>query len=159
MIRPEINISVEQKLSVSIDENWLQKIASETLDAEGIELPVEMGLVITDDKTVKELNKTYRGVNDTTDVLAFHMVDDTLQDAETPFIGPPDGVKHLGEVVISYSQATKQAHAQGHSPLRELELLIIHGILHLLGYDHESSEEAQQMRAREDEILKRLDPV
>ncbi len=159
MNKPEINISVEQKLSVSVDENWLQKIASETLDAEGIELPVEMGLVITDNKTVKELNKTYRGVNDTTDVLAFHMVADTLQDAETSFIGPPDGVKHLGDVVISYPQAIKQAHAQGYDPSRELELLVIHGILHLLGYDHESPDEAQQMRAREAEILERLGPV
>jgi probable rRNA maturation factor len=159
MVKPEINISVDEKMNISLDENWLRKIALETLDAEGIDLPIEMGLVITDDKTIKELNKTYRGVNGPTDVLAFHMVADTPQEPQIPFIGPPDGVRHLGDVVISYSQAIRQAQEQGHHTSTELELLIVHGILHLLGYDHESPQEAKQMRARENDILKRLGPA
>ena len=159
MAEPEINISVEQKLKVSLEEGWLQRIALRTLEAEGIASPAEMGLVITDSKTIQKLNRTYRGEDQPTDVLAFHMTPDTSQESELRFVGPPDGVHHLGEVVISYPQAVRQAQEQGHGVTQELALLIIHGILHLLGYDHELPEEDQQMKARENEILKRLDLI
>jgi len=159
MAEPEINISVEQKLKVSLEEGWLQRIALRTLEAEGIASPAEMGLVITDSKTIQKLNRTYRGEDQPTDVLAFHMTPDTSQESELRFVGPPDGVHHLGEVVISYPQAVRQAQEQGHGVTQELALLIIHGILHLLGYDHELPEEEQQMKARENEILKRLDLI
>ena len=159
MAEPEINISVEQKLKVSLEEGWLQRVALRTLEAEGIASPAEMGLVITDSKTIQKLNRTYRGEDQPTDVLAFHMTPDTSQESELRFVGPPDGVHHLGEVVISYPQAVRQAQEQGHGVTQELALLIIHGILHLLGYDHELPEEDQQMKARENEILKRLDLI
>ena len=159
MAEPEINISVEQKLKVSLEEGWLQRIALRTLEAEGIASPAEMGLVVTDSKTIQKLNRTYRGEDQPTDVLAFHMTPDTSQESELRFVGPPDGVHHLGEVVISYPQAVRQAQEQGHGVTQELALLIIHGILHLLGYDHELPEEDQQMKARENEILKRLDLI
>jgi probable rRNA maturation factor len=154
MAEPEINISVEQKLKVSLEEGWLQRIVLKTLEAEGVASPVEMGLVITDSKTVQKLNRTYRGKDQPTDVLAFHMSPDTTQESELRFVDPPDGVSHLGEVVISYPQAVKQAQEQGHSVAQELALLIVHGILHLLGYSDELPEERKQMKARENEILK-----
>jgi probable rRNA maturation factor len=157
MSKPEINISVEQKLKVSLEESWLQRIAARTLEAEGILSPAEMGLVITDSKTIQKLNRTYRGEDKPTDVLAFHMIPGTSQESELRFIGPPDGIHHLGEVVISYPQAVQQAQEQGHGVAQELALLIVHGILHLLGYDHELPEEEQQMKARENEILEMLD--
>ena len=69
------------------------------------------------------------------------------------FPQPPDGVRHLGEVIISYPQAVIQAEEHQHSVKRELAILIIHGVLHLLGYDHETPELEQQMIAREREIL------
>jgi probable rRNA maturation factor len=154
MAESEINISVEQKLKLSLEESWLQRIVLETLEAEGIASPVEMGLVITDSKTIQKLNRTYRGKDQPTDVLAFHMSPDTSEESELRFVGPPDGVHHLGEIVISYPQAIRQAQEQGHSVAQELALLIVHGVLHLLGYDHELPEEEQQMKARENEILK-----
>jgi probable rRNA maturation factor len=157
MSEPEINISVEQKLKISLEENWLQRIAVRTLEAEGILSPAEMGLVITDSKTIQKLNRTYRREDKPTDVLAFHMIPGTSQESELRFVGPPDGVHHLGEVVISYPQAVQQAQEQGHGIAQELALLIVHGVLHLLGYDHELPEEEQQMKARENEILERLD--
>jgi probable rRNA maturation factor len=157
MSKPEINISVEQKLKVSLEESWLQRIAARTLEAEGILSPAEMGLVITDSKAIQKLNRTYRGEDKPTDVLAFHMIPGTSQESELRFIGPPDGIHHLGEVVISYPQAVQQAQEQGHGVAQELALLIVHGILHLLGYDHELPEEEKQMKARENEILEMLD--
>ncbi len=159
MTEPEINISVEQKLKVSLEESWLRNIALKALEAEGIVSPAEMGLVITNSKIIQKLNKTYRGEDKPTDVLAFHMIPGTSQESELRFVGPPDGVHHLGEVVISYPQAVRQAQGQGHGVARELALLIVHGVLHLLGYDHELPEEEQQMKARENEILERLDSI
>jgi probable rRNA maturation factor len=159
MAELEINISVEQKLKVSLEENWLQRIAVRILEAEGILSPAEMGLVITDNKTIRKLNKTYRRNDKPTDVLAFHMIPGTSQESELRFVDPPDGVHHLGEVVISYPQAVQQAQEQGHNIAQELALLIVHGILHLLGYEHELPEEEQQMKVREKEILERLGDV
>jgi len=159
MTEPEINIDVEQKLKVSLEESWLRNIALKALEAEGIVSPAEMGLVITNSKIIQKLNRTYRGEDKPTDVLAFHMIPGTSQESELRFVGPPDGVHHLGEVVISYPQAVRQAHEQGHGVAPELALLIVHGVLHLLGYDHELPEEEQQMKARENEILERLGPI
>src|SRR4030042_1290206 len=79
------------------------------------------------------------------------------QKPEQSFVDPPDGVRHLGEVMISYTQAVKQAQEQGHNVAQELALLIVHGVLHLLGYDHELPQENQLMRAKENEILGILD--
>ncbi len=157
MTKPEINISIKQNLNLCLNANQLQKIVLKTLDSEGIVSPAEIGLVITDSKTIRKLNRTYRGDDKSTDVLAFHMVPSSNQKTEPPFIDPPDGIHHLGEVVISYPQAVKQAQQQGNSIERELALLIVHGVLHLLGYDHELPHENQQMRAQENEILEILD--
>jgi len=155
----EINVSIEPNLNVFLDESWLQKIAIKALEAEGITSSVEMGLVITDSKTIQKLNRNYRGDDKPTDVLAFHMIPDTSQEPEQPFVGPPDGVHHLGEVVISYTQAVKQAQEQGHTVEQDLALLIVHGVLHLLGCNHEHPQESQRMRAKENDILRRLDPA
>src|SRR4030043_953060 len=97
MAEPEINISVEQKLKVSLKESWLQRVVLKTLEAEGILSAAEMGLVITDSKTIQKLNRTYREEDKPTDVLAFHMIPGTSQESEAHFVGPPDGVNHLGE--------------------------------------------------------------
>jgi len=105
---------------------------------------------------VKQLNRDYRGVDEPTDVLAFYML--PQQGADSSFALPPDGVTRLGEVIISYPQAVAQAREQGHSPERELALLVIHGILHLLSYDHEEPEEESKMRERERELLERCLP-
>jgi probable rRNA maturation factor len=159
MAEPEINVSIEQKLKISLKESWLQGIAARTIEAEGVPSPSEIGLLITDSKTIQKLNMTYRGENKPTDVLAFHMLPSTNQEPETQFVGAPDGIYHLGEVVISYPQAIEQAQEQGHSVEQELALLIVHGVLHLLGYDHELPEEEQKMKVRENEILERLGDV
>ena len=159
MTEPEINISVENNINVPVERSWLQRIAIITLESEGVISVVEIGLVITDSKTIHKLNRTYRGENKPTDVLAFHMTPNTNEKSDTSFVSPPDGVHHLGEVVISYPQAVKQAQEQGHSTVQELALLIVHGILHLLGYDHELPDEEQKMRVRENKIIDKLESV
>jgi len=157
MIEAEISVYIERKLKVSLDECWLKYVAQKALEVEGITAPVEMGLVITDADTVRQLNKTYRGEDETTDVLAFYTLSQTGQEHEPSFVTPPDGIRHLGEVVISYPQAVQQAQEQRHGIEKELAVLVIHGVLHLLGYDHQQPEESQRMRAKEEEVLKKLE--
>lgn len=109
----------------------------------------EVSLVITSDSRIQEINRTYRRVDAPTDVIAFALRDET----DEGFISPPDGLIHLGELVVSYPMAVQQAQEQSHSIQQELAILIVHGILHLLGYDHEAAGPARKMRAREREIL------
>ena len=84
-------------------------------------------IVLAGDTTVRRLNRTFRGKDKTTDVLSFPSDGEEL----------PDGTRPLGEIVISVPQAARQARAAGHSVGRELRILLLHGYLHLLGYDHE----------------------
>ncbi|MBL7209672.1 MAG: rRNA maturation RNase YbeY [Dehalococcoidia bacterium] len=157
-MEPEINVHIEKKLKASVRENWLKSIVQKALEIEGV-APVELGVVITDTETVRQLNRTYRGLDEPTDVLAFRMHLDTGQEQQPSFVAPPDGVRHLGEVIISYPQSVQQAHEQRHRVDQELALLTVHGVLHLLGYDHEQPEESQRMRAKEEEILGKLGAV
>ena len=149
----QVEIFVEEKFTGSIDVGWVKKIVHKILKAEGVTPPYEVSIVITYSETVQQLNRDYRGLDEPTDVLAFYMLPQKGTDAS--FALPPDGVTRLGEVIISYPQAIAQSREQGHSPERELALLVIHGILHLLGYDHEEPEEESRMREREREFLER----
>jgi probable rRNA maturation factor len=149
----QIDIHVEEEFWRVVDQDWVEWIARTVLKAEGVAPPYEVGLVFTDSETVKQLNRDYRGVDETTDVLAFHML--PQKGADSYFALPTDGVTRLGEVIISYPQAVKQAKEQGHSTENELALLIIHGILHLLGYDHEEPKGEAKMSVREKELLEK----
>jgi probable rRNA maturation factor len=155
-MKEQIGIHVEEEFRGLVDGGWVKKIARQVLKAEGVAPPYEVSLVFTDFETVKQLNRDYRGVDKPTDVLAFYML--PQKGANDSFALPPDGVTRLGEVIISYPQAVEQAKEQGHPPERELALLVIHGILHLLGYDHEEPKEESEMREKERELLDRCSP-
>ena len=105
--------------------------------------------MITDDATVQELNRRYRGLDEPTDVLSFEMGEDPS------FVAESKSAPLLGEVVISYQTAARQAEEAGHDVEGELAHLLVHGVLHLLGYDHESTADALAMRAREESLLGR----
>jgi probable rRNA maturation factor len=152
----EIEIFVEEKFRGAMDVGWAKKIVRQILKPEGVAPPYEVSLVFTNSETVQQLNRDYRGLDEPTDVLAFCML--SQNETDSSFALPPDGVTRLGEIIISYPQAVEQASEQGHSTERELALLIIHGILHLLGYDHEEAEEENKMRERERELLERCLP-
>jgi probable rRNA maturation factor len=147
----ELNLHIARRFRHRVSEDWLRQIATRALAAAGVNPPAELGLVVTDDKQVRQLNKTYRGVDHTTDVLSFAL---HQEPNSAPFPPPPDGVLHLGEVIISYPQAARQAEQLQHSIERELELLVIHGVLHLLGYDHDTPRREAEMRALEEHIIK-----
>ena len=145
----EINVLIDG-IKIPLGEDWLEGVARQVLVAENTGPAVEMGLVITGQERIQELNRTYRGRDEPTDVLAFA---NSAGADYPPFVTPPDGVRHLGEVIISYPQAVMQAEEHHHPVEQEIALLITHGVLHLLGYDHDEPEPEQRMRARETEIL------
>jgi len=154
----EINVLIDEGLKRCLDVGWLRSVAEQVLVAQGANSGVELGLVITSQERVQQLNRSYLGRDEPTDVLAFSMLpaEETGTDLP-PFVTPPDGVLHLGEVIISYPQAVMQAEEHHHSLKKEIAILIIHGVLHLLGYEHDSPEPKRLMSAREAEILSHIE--
>ncbi len=149
----EINVLVDEGLEGCLEVSWLENVAEKALVAQGIDSTAELGLVIVGQERVRQLNLSYLGKDEPTDVLAFSMLPEQPGEDLAPFVVPPDGIKHLGEVIISYPQAVIQAEEHQHSVKREIAILIIHGVLHLLGYEHDKPELQYQMRDREAEIL------
>ncbi len=152
----EINVLIEEGIAVDLDSDRLQKVVEKVLQMENLPPNVEISLVITGQERIQELNRQYRGKDQPTDVLSFAMAEQK-ENEPTAFIGPPDGLLHLGEVIISYPQAELEANERGHSTQREMAILIVHGVLHILGYDHEQPEKEPAMTAREKEVLTELE--
>ena len=149
----EINVLFDEVQEECLEADWLKSVAEKVLVAEDVDSRAELGLVIVGAERMRQLNLSYLGKDTPTDVLAFAMLPEPAGGNLTPFVVPPDGIKHLGEVIIAYPQAVVQAEEHHHSVKREMAILIIHGVLHLLGYDHDKPELEHQMRAREEEIL------
>ncbi len=125
-----------------------------TLEYEGMENDVEVSVTFVDDEGIRELNKKFRNMDKPTDVLSFPLLD-YEGESEEPFF---DELCHnLGDIVISLERAMAQANEFGHSFEREVAFLTAHSMLHLLGYDHEISEEDDaDMRKRQSDIMDRL---
>ena len=151
--RMEISVFIEEGLEGCPEPAWLEDLARKVLGALAADATVELSLAIVGQETIHRLNLSYLGVDEPTDVLAFSMLPEQATGGLAPFVGPPDGVRHLGDVVISCPQAAIQAEEHRHSREKEMAILIIHGVLHLLGYDHDIPEREYLMRAREIEIL------
>lgn len=154
MLACELSVKIDKPFREFVDDRWLRRIVEQTLTKKGLDFAVELGLVITDAKRIRKLNKRYRGRDEATDVLSFALREENPSlEASPPFITPPDGVLHLGEVILSYPQAVVQAQEHHHPLERELALLVIHGVLHLLGHEDEEPEAEAEMRAEEERIL------
>jgi probable rRNA maturation factor len=152
----EIGVVIDGQFCEAVDEKCVAQLVLRILAAEGVAKPYEVSLMFTDSEIVQRLNRDYRGLDEITDVLAFPLL--SQRESDLPFTLPPDGVTHLGEVIISCPQASEQAGQQGHSFDRELAVLIIHGMLHLLGYDHEEPDEERKMKEKETNLLERCFP-
>jgi len=137
-----------------LSQKYLNKIAEETLEVAKFKKPVEISLVITGEKRIRSLNKKYRKINKITDVLSFGLADGLHSSAETmePTV-ISNKIIYLGEIFICYPQAVKQAKQKKHSVKKELTILLIHGILHLLGYDHKGDYKDSEMKVLEEKIL------
>lgn len=133
----------------------LNRVITAALTDEGVDVPCEISVLITDDAAIHEINLEQRGVDNPTDVLSFPMFD--LQPGDKPeedWADPDTDLVPLGDMVISLERCAAQAEEFGHSMERELSYLAVHSVLHLLGYDHmDEGEMKAQMRAREEAIL------
>ncbi len=107
--------------------------------------------MFTDDKFIKSLNNKYRGIDKPTDVLSFSLKEGAVKSPEV------ESDKLLGDIIISVETAQRQADTLNHSIEKELTVLLIHGLLHLTGYDHEKDKDYKTMREIESEILKKFD--
>jgi len=145
-----IDVQVEGDFSQRIVVDDLARIVRTVLEQSEQPPDAAVTLVIVDDERIRQLNRTFRGVDHATDVLAFGVGDDSA------FVTPEELPPYLGDVVVSYPTAVAQAAAMGHSVEEELALLVVHGCLHLLGYDDATEQERQRMWARQEEILRIL---
>lgn len=124
----------------------VKKSISEVLKEENLDDNVQVSISFVGDEEIQELNRDFRGVDSSTDVLSFPM-DDEFKIEETI----------LGDVIINTKRVVEQAEEFGHSNTRELSYLTVHSILHLLGYDHMEEEDKTVMRAKEKSIMKSLE--
>ena len=166
----EIDISVDEPYQQELSEVWLRTVMEAALvEALPQGEPAQVGLVVTDDKTVQELNRQFRGLDEVTDVLSFsashsghwegnpqesdEASPESVDSEELNFVLPPGEPSPLGEVIISFPQTIRQAQERNGPVEQELALLIIHGVLHLVGYDHMEPEDEAQMQAKERSAL------
>ena len=137
---------------------FIRKVIRTALAAEGMAIPCEVDVLLTDDENIHAINLEMRQVDRPTDVLSFPEFD--LHPGELPAeedADPGTGLVPLGDMVISMEHVAAQAKEYGHSQRRELAYLVTHSVLHLLGYDHlDEGPMKRQMRAREDAILAEL---
>jgi probable rRNA maturation factor len=131
----------------------MERLLTALLRRERGDADVEVSVLFCDDPVIHTLNREYRGIDRPTDVLSFSLQG---SDAGTPPLVAEQEPVALGDVVISLETAARQAEAQGHSLAREVEWLLLHGLLHLLGYDDATDDGLQSMIARQRAILDEL---
>ncbi|HVF25150.1 MAG TPA: rRNA maturation RNase YbeY, partial [Anaerolineales bacterium] len=120
-------------------EDLLERAARTTLEYEGETLDSELTIVLTNDARLQELNRDFLGIDAPTDVLSFPASE----------LDPETGARYIGDILISITRAESQARAAGHSLESEAQLLVVHGVLHLLGHDHaEATEKARMWKAQ-----------
>lgn len=141
-----MNIMIAEEFTHEIEESVLTRAAQAVLTYEGITEPTDLSIVIDKDDRLQDLNSQFLGIDAPTDVLSF-------PSGETD---PETGESYLGDIIISFPRALAQASEAGHSPEAEVQLLLVHGVLHLLGYDHAESTEKEAMWAAQKTVLTQL---
>lgn len=145
-----VSITIDEPFHERIDELWLRSIAEQLLDL--VEANGELEIVVTDDDTIAELNETYHDGEGPTDVLSFN-ARGAEDDGDDDFIWPPDVEAPIGEIILCYPVAQRQAPESGRTVEQELAFLLTHGVLHLLGHDHMEDDERATMQGREASLL------
>ena len=162
-----MNVHIFEEFNDSVTPEWIRAVVTGVLSIEPEWSDESVSVVIADDESVAELNRSHRGLDETTDVLSFstrhsgkYYGDDeerTLVDDDADFVLPPGFSADLGEVIVSYPQVERQAREAGHTAQKEMAIMLAHGILHLLGYDHERQADAAEMFALQNRAIAALD--
>lgn len=141
-----IEIDINEDLDIKIDKNLIANAAEAALSHHTTAAGDSLTVVITGDENIQQLNRQYRGIDTPTDVLSF----------EAGYQDPETNMTYLGDIIISYPQAKAQAESRDHTLEDEIQLLVVHGTLHLLGYDHGEPDQKAHMWTAQAAILKRL---
>lgn len=133
---------------------WIEDALNAALQYEGVDFPCELEALVVSPDEIREMNKTYRDIDRTTDVLSFPLYTSKEEMQADRLEGEP---AELGDMVLCMDKAKRQAEEYGHSLRREVSFLTVHSVLHLLGYDHETGErEETEMFRRQNEIMDKL---
>ncbi len=142
----KIHVTIERPFAARIPPARLRAAARAALKHQGAEEPGALSLLVTNDEALRKLNREFLGHNRSSDVLSFPAGEKD----------PDTGARYFGDIAIAYPRARAQAAEGGHPVWAELQLLVVHGVLHLLGHDHADAEGHKRMWAAQAEILKKL---
>lgn len=141
----------------------IERVIEKTLDFAGCPYEAEVNVLLTDNASIREINKENRGVDAPTDVVSFPFAEydrpgnfDTLEETQPEVFHPDTGELMLGDIVISVERVVSQAEEYGHSAERELGFLTAHSVLHLCGFDHQEEEERKTMEEKQREVMNAL---
>ncbi|HZY43783.1 MAG TPA: rRNA maturation RNase YbeY [Anaerolineae bacterium] len=148
-VASRINTNISVRYEDKVKPALLKEAAQAALDQQRVRGKVEITIAITGDAQLRALNLAFRKINKPTDVLSFGL--EPAADAE-----PSEERHYLGDVIISYPMARAQAKAGGHPIEAELELLVVHGVLHLLGHDHAKPKEKAKMWKAQSRVLRKI---
>lgn len=141
-----INIKINPRLKINLEPSLVEKACQITLKETNTDAAPDLSVVITDNPQIRKLNKKFRKIDTESDVLSFPSYE----------IDPDTGKGYLGDIIISYTQALKQASLSNQPIENELQLLTIHGVLHLIGFDHTTQEDKTRMWEVQDKVLRIL---
>ena len=141
-----VDLDLAEGVTPLLDENETVRIVETVLAEEGVTRPCYVSVSVVDDERMRELNGEWRGMDRPTDVLSLE-----CERPDDPDLGEDEPCE-LGDIVLAPDYIGRQAASFGTTPADECRLLLVHGMLHLLGYDHVKDDEAEEMEAREDEL-------
>ena len=148
-----VDIQIQDSYRSRVEAETLRRAAKATLQHQRIEEPCELVVVVSGDETLRQLNERYRGIDAPTDVLAFP---NQTKGSAFAFVDGPGLPRYLGDVIISFPRAEAQAVEAENELMAELQLLVVHGVLHLLGYDDETETERIRMWQAQQAVLDKI---
>lgn len=165
-----VNIEYETEKKLDFDyEQVINSVVETACDYVKCPYESEVSVTLTDNDTIQEINKEFRQIDNPTDVLSFPLLDydipgdfsflDNNDDSEviiSEYFNPDSGELVLGDIIISLDKVVEQAEKYGHSSRRELAFLVAHSMMHLFGYDHMESTEAEVMEKKQEDVLQIL---
>jgi probable rRNA maturation factor len=153
---PRLSVELRNAARAPVDRAIVRRVAIAVLAGAGASGRHRLSVHVVDDDAIRSVNCRQRGIDSPTDVLSFPLSSSQRAGAEA-FALPPGEPNHLGDVLISYERVVAQANEYGHSVEREFYYLLAHGVLHLLGFDHQEESERREMRKREEQALAPLE--
>ncbi|WP_010632215.1 rRNA maturation RNase YbeY [Sporolactobacillus vineae] len=146
-----VDMNDETKTLKEEQKQWVVRLLNHAADVLDLKGPIDCSVTFVNNPRIQDINREYRGINRPTDVISFAL--EEMAEGEVPIL-PEDGEPRvLGDIIVSLEKAAEQADAYGHSFERELGFLVVHGLLHLLGYDHATPAEEKVMFGLQEKIL------